>query len=59
MSPEPFYAIGQWYLDFAQTSDSEVVTLLGEARGFGRSDLATADGVSDESAPNRSDADPK
>ncbi|MGP7999068.1 MAG: phosphoribosyltransferase family protein [Streptosporangiaceae bacterium] len=27
-SPEPFYAIGQWYQDFAQTSDAEVVRLL-------------------------------
>ncbi|HTT51803.1 MAG TPA: phosphoribosyltransferase [Streptosporangiaceae bacterium] len=27
-SPDPFYAIGQWYQDFAQTSDAEVVRLL-------------------------------
>ena len=27
-SPEPFYAIGQWYQDFSQTSDAEVVRLL-------------------------------
>ena len=26
---EPFYAIGQWYDDFSQTSDAEVVALLG------------------------------
>ena len=29
--PEPFQAIGQWYLDFAQTADSEVVDLLQRA----------------------------
>ena len=28
-SPEPFYAVGQWYQDFPQTSDQEVVDLLG------------------------------
>jgi len=59
MSPEPFYAIGQWYQDFTQTSDSEVVTLLGEAKGFGRSDSATADMVSDEPAPNQLGTGPK
>ena len=26
--PEPFLAIGQWYQDFAQTGDAEVVDLL-------------------------------
>jgi putative phosphoribosyl transferase len=29
--PEPFLAIGQWYLDFAQTPDAEVVDLLQRA----------------------------
>lgn len=29
--PEPFFAIGQWYDDFTQTSDSDVVSLLDEA----------------------------
>ena len=33
-TPEPFYAIGQWYDDFSQTSDEEVVRLLAEARGW-------------------------
>ena len=32
-SPEPFYAIGQWYQDFSQTSDAEVVSLLRRAAG--------------------------
>ncbi len=27
-APEPFFAIGQWYADFAQTTDDEVVALL-------------------------------
>lgn len=33
-SPEPFYAVGEWYRDFSQTSDDEVVELL---RRSGRS----------------------
>jgi predicted phosphoribosyltransferase len=32
-SPEPFYAISQWYEDFAQTSDDEVRDLLERASG--------------------------
>jgi len=28
MTPEPFYAVGLWYEDFAQTSDAEVRDLL-------------------------------
>lgn len=31
-TPEPFYAIGQFYVDFSQTSDAEVVTCLQRAR---------------------------
>ena len=27
-NPEPFYAIGQWYRDFTQTTDEEVVACL-------------------------------
>jgi putative phosphoribosyl transferase len=27
-TPEPFYAVGQWYADFPQVSDREVVELL-------------------------------
>jgi putative phosphoribosyl transferase len=30
-APEPFFAIGQWYRDFSQTSDAEVVDLLRRA----------------------------
>lgn len=32
-SPEAFYAIGQFYDDFTQTSDEEVIRLLAQARG--------------------------
>lgn len=28
LTPEPFFSIGQWYRDFAQTTDEEVKTLL-------------------------------
>jgi putative phosphoribosyl transferase len=31
-TPEPFYAVGQWYQEFPQTSDEEVVQILEEAR---------------------------
>ena len=27
-TPEPFYAVGEWYRDFSQTSDEQVVDLL-------------------------------
>ena len=30
-SPEPFFAIGQWYSDFAQCSDADVIRLLRQA----------------------------
>jgi putative phosphoribosyl transferase len=30
-TPEPFFAVGQWYVDFPQTSDEEVVARLQEA----------------------------
>ncbi|WP_445505252.1 phosphoribosyltransferase [Microvirga sp. G4-2] len=36
MTPEPFYAVGQHYDDFRQTSDREVTTLLDEARLWSR-----------------------
>jgi predicted phosphoribosyltransferase len=32
VTPEPFYAVGQWYRDFSQTSDAEVEELLDRAR---------------------------
>jgi len=30
-SPDPFFAVGQWYADFSQTSDDEVRDLLAQA----------------------------
>jgi putative phosphoribosyl transferase len=32
LTPEPFFGVGQWYLDFSQTSDDEVRQLLERAR---------------------------
>ncbi len=31
LAPEPFYGVGQWYTDFSQTSDEEVLALLTSA----------------------------
>jgi predicted phosphoribosyltransferase len=31
LTPEPFYAVGAWYEDFAPTSDEEVRRLLAAA----------------------------
>jgi putative phosphoribosyl transferase len=31
LTPEPFYAVGQWYHDFSQTTDEEVRELLAQA----------------------------
>jgi putative phosphoribosyl transferase len=30
--PDPFYAVGLWYRDFAQTSDQDVVDLMSAVR---------------------------
>jgi predicted phosphoribosyltransferase len=35
-TPEPFFAVGAWYEDFAQTSDEEVRALLESAREAGQ-----------------------
>jgi predicted phosphoribosyltransferase len=40
--PEPFQSVGQWYLDFSQTTDEEVSDLLNQAAGGGQSRSATA-----------------
>jgi putative phosphoribosyl transferase len=32
VTPEPFFAVGQWYHDFSQTTDAEVHDLLDRAR---------------------------
>jgi predicted phosphoribosyltransferase len=40
-TPEPFYGVGQWYGDFSQTTDEEVLALLEQAdRGKGVPDVA-------------------
>jgi putative phosphoribosyl transferase len=33
--PEPFFAVGEWYRDFSQTTDDKVVDLLRNAAGRG------------------------
>ncbi len=35
-TPEPFYGVGAWYEDFAQTSDQEVCDLLKKAEDINR-----------------------
>ena len=32
--PEPFYSVGQWYEDFGQVEDEQVLELLSGSRGF-------------------------
>ena len=32
ITPEPFYGVGQWYVDFSQTTDDEVRDLLERGR---------------------------
>jgi predicted phosphoribosyltransferase len=32
-TPEPFFAVGEWYRRFEQTSDEEVVAALSRATG--------------------------
>ena len=46
--PEPFLAIGQWYQDFAQTGDEEVVDLL---RQSGRAESGKAQAGAEDRAP--------
>jgi putative phosphoribosyl transferase len=48
-TPEPFYAVGEWYEDFSQTTDEQVVQLLGHAAsGKGSSQApALSDGATD------------
>ena len=40
MTPEPFYAVGEHYGDFSQTSDREVTTLLDKAWLWSREDAS-------------------
>jgi predicted phosphoribosyltransferase len=34
MNPQPFYGIGNWYLDFQQVTDEEVCDLLEKVKGY-------------------------
>ncbi len=43
--PEPFYAVGQWYLDFEQTTDAEVIELLAASPHRRVRSLAGVDGA--------------
>jgi predicted phosphoribosyltransferase len=36
IAPEEFYGVGQWYVNFDQTTDEEVIALLDRARRGGR-----------------------
>jgi len=47
-TPEPFFAIGLWYRNFAQTSDEEVVALLQRAAEPALSTMATSDAAADD-----------
>jgi hypothetical protein len=33
-TPEPFFGVGQWYMDFSQITDAEVMHLLQATAGF-------------------------
>jgi putative phosphoribosyl transferase len=39
MMPEPFYAVGEHYDDFTQTSDTEVIALLDESRRWSKEEV--------------------
>jgi predicted phosphoribosyltransferase len=52
-TPQWFFAIGQWYEDFSQTSDDEVVRLLREASDRSASAPDGEPPVDPVSAPTR------
>jgi putative phosphoribosyl transferase len=45
LTPEPFYAVGQWYRDFSQTTDDEVRALLEQANPPDRRDAMNLPGA--------------
>ncbi|MFE7775407.1 phosphoribosyltransferase family protein [Streptomyces sp. NPDC057445] len=53
-TPRAFSAVGEWYRDFSQTADEEVVELLDQAARSASSDPAGSDPA--QSDPSRSDA---
>ena len=42
-TPEPFMGVGQWYLDFSQTTDEEVRELLTKADAVGKTQIDDRD----------------
>jgi putative phosphoribosyl transferase len=42
ITPEPFFGVGQWYMDFSQTTDEEVRRLLKEAQAFRQTEAQNA-----------------
>ncbi len=52
-APDPFFAVGEWYRDFSQTKDDEVIGLLrrsalAQERAARRGEAATASGRDEE-----------
>jgi erythromycin esterase-like protein/predicted phosphoribosyltransferase len=48
VTPDPFHAVGRWYIDFSQTTDQEVAALLAQQNRTGTSnvvEMPTADGA--------------
>jgi predicted phosphoribosyltransferase len=41
-TPEPFFGVGQWYVDFGQTTDDEVRALLAAGSSVGQPPAAFA-----------------
>lgn len=50
VTPEPFYAVGLWYQNFAETSDDEIHDLLGRAAARGAGGEAPASDADDAAA---------
>jgi predicted phosphoribosyltransferase len=42
LTPRNFFAVGEWYIDFRQTTDAEVRDLLNQASGFSGQGSGTA-----------------
>lgn len=53
MTPEPFFGVGQWYIDFSQTSDDEVIALLRAAASFGRRGAGREAGPAGSAPPEK------
>lgn len=51
-TPEQFWAIGQFYGDFTQTTDAEVIDCLSRARSLNQRPAAAFQTTPDEGAPN-------